>query len=43
VQKQPGTAALPLRVQVSGAAEATYETTLATDQEFEVSLGGQRR
>jgi len=43
VQKQPGTAALPLRLQVSGAAAATYETTLATDQEFEVLLGGQRR
>jgi len=38
VQKQPGTGALPLRVQVSGAAEASYETTLATDREFEVSF-----
>ncbi len=43
VQKQPGTVALPLRVQVSGAAEATYETTLATDQEFEALLGGAQR
>ena len=36
VQKQPGTGALPLHVQVTGAAEADFETTLATDQEFVV-------
>ncbi|MDH7487794.1 MAG: DUF4012 domain-containing protein [Anaerolineae bacterium] len=40
VQKQPGTLALPLRVQVSGMAEAGYETTLATDREFELPLDG---
>jgi len=40
VQKQPGTGALPLRVQVRGVTEASYETTLATDREFEVLLGG---
>ena len=39
VYKQPGTLALPLRVQVSGMTEASYETTLATDREFEVLLG----
>jgi len=38
VQKQPGTLALPLRVQVSGVTEASYETTLATDREFQVWL-----
>ena len=43
VQKQPGTGALPLRVQVSGAAQARYKTTLATDQEFEVPLGAGNR
>lgn len=37
VQKQPGTGALPLRVQVSGAAQADFQVTLATDQEFVVS------
>jgi len=40
VQKQPGTGALPLRVQVSGMAEAEYKTDLASDREFEVSLSG---
>ncbi|MDH7486279.1 MAG: DUF4012 domain-containing protein [Anaerolineae bacterium] len=36
MQKQPGTGALPLRVQVTGAAEAEFKATLATDQEFVV-------
>jgi len=40
VQKQPGTGALPLSVQVSGAAEESFETTLSIDREFEVVLDG---
>jgi hypothetical protein len=40
VQKQPGVNALPLRVVVSGMADADFETRLFTDHEFLVPLGG---
>jgi len=39
VQKQPGTGSLPLHMQVSGAAEVSFERSLSTDQEIEVLLG----
>jgi hypothetical protein len=38
VQKQPGTGAIPLRIQVSGAADELIGTKLATDRQFQVSL-----
>jgi hypothetical protein len=38
-QKQPGTAAVPLRVQVSGMVEEVKGLRLAADRQFQVSLG----
>jgi len=38
IQKQPGTASVPLSLSVSGAVDQTEDTTLTRDRSFEISL-----